>query len=456
MREEASFSRGKVSKLTFSGDGLRKKLVCGSLASLGVKASYLALQFMVGVALARALGPEALGIYAFTMALVQLLAIIAQFGFPASLVRFVSVAEANGNYSETRGLLSGAAQIVVSVSFVIATGACLLLWLRGAGLAQAPSSALTVGLIIFPLLAFSATLGGATRGLGHVVLGQLPGQVVRPFVFLAVLVIISIGGISLTPESALATHAVSAAVAVAAGVALLLHKLPHKVRVSIPDMQRLKLARLSLPFLLLAGVQVLNYQTDILMLGLLTTQESVGRYRVALQIVEGLGVTMFAISMAIGPQIARLHAQQDWQRLRKMLVLSHQVATVVMLPLSLVVIIFAAPLLNYAFGPDFAPAAQALSILALGKVAYASVGFSGLALSMLGRPGVAAAVTAATFMMNISLNILLIPAFGMEGAAVATGASLFTVNALGLAWARHLTGYNFSAFSFWNFRSRVE
>lgn len=428
-----------------SGEGLRAQLIRGSLGSIGVKAVYVLVQFAVGVLLARMLGPEGLGIYAFIMALVHLLVIGAQFGFPAFLVRSVAVSRAQNAYAEIKGQIIGAGQIVLALSLTLmAVG---FLWLSGAGLAFGgiSRSALVAGLFLLPLLALTATSSGAIRGLGHVIVGQLPDQVVRPITFLSVLLTLHVSGVVLTPERTLLAHGLAAFVALTLAAVVLLRLLPDPARRTVADMQRAQLLRQSMPFLLLAGAQVLNYQTDVLMLGLLTTQEQVGLYRVALQVSDGVGVALFALSAAIAPQLARLHAQGDWRHIQRVLVYSHRGGVLLVLPLALGVALFSGPLLTLVFGEVYRPASSALEILALGKVAYASVGFSGLALSMLGRPGTAAIITLATVGMNVVLNLVLIPRYGIEGAALATVVSQFAVAAAGILYMRHQLNHDFSA-----------
>lgn len=430
------------------GGSLRRQLFRSSLGSAVIKLLYTLIQFGVGVALARMLGPEALGLYAFTMALVQLLAIFAQFGFPAFFVRMIAVTLAMGKVTELKGMIIGAMQIVIALVLIITALASI--WFIGPGLKSDEISqhVLLIGLILLPLLTITATNGGILKGLGHVIVAQVPDFVIRPLSFLVILLAFNVFGMPLSTEAALLINAGATFLAVVTGLLLLRYYLPTQfAQIPTPKLQYLQWLRQSLPFLLLAGAQILNYQTDILMIGMLTTQEQTGLYRVAVQIVDGLGIVLFAISSAIAPQLARLHAQSDWPRIQRIVVYSHRVAVLVMLPVALVVAGCGRELLALVFGQEFSVAASALEILALGKAAYASVGFAGLALSMLGHAGAAALITLATVIINITLNFYLIPRYGIEGAAVATVISTFSVNVASQIWMRQVFSRNFSAFA---------
>lgn len=431
-----------------SSGNLRSKLVRGSFGSLGVKGIYILTQFAVGVMLARLLGPEALGLYAFTIALVQLLVIAAQFGFPAYTVRSVALCAAQKSWLEAKGVIKGAIQLVSLLSLLIV--ALGLVWVSGLGLKVngVPQHVFMTGLMLVPLLALSATNSGAVRGLGYVVIGQLPDQVVRPLVFLAFLLAIYFSGVKPSSQDALLVFGVAVFSSLVVGLAQLIKCLPKQLQQTKAEVHHRHLLKQSLPFMLLAGAQVLNYQADILMLGTLSTKNQVGLYRVALQVADGLGAALFAISVVIAPQIAQLQAHQDWFRIQRVLVYSHRAGTFIMLPAVLTIFLFSDFLLLMIFGSSFTASSTTLEILVLGKLAYAMVGFSGLALSMLGRAGMATIIALLTTILNVSMNYILIPRYGIEGAAVATISSQFVVNILAILYIAYAFRIDISVIGF--------
>lgn len=419
-----------------AGDNLRSQLLRGTLGSVTVKAAYLLVQFSVGVFLARMMNPKALGTYALTIALVQLSVVLVQLGLPAFLVRAIAVARVENRYSEIKGLIIGGWQIVLSSSVILAIGGCLWLWLARPFSSATPSLAFLIGIFLVPLLAISATGSGVIRGLGNVILGQIPDETARPLLFLATLTGIYLTGVALTPERALMAYGAAAAASVAVTALIVLHLMPHSVRKASPHIHRLGWLRQSLPYLLLAGAQILNYQVDVLMLGFLRASEEVGHYRVAIQVADGLGVVLLALSIVIGPQIAKLSAQNDWTSLQQLIQYSHRIGAALLFPLGLAVAAFSSTVLVVAFGDVYKPAADALAILAISKIAYATVGFSGLALSMLGKAGVATVITLISVFLNIIMNLTLIPVYGIEGAALATGVSQVVAAGLGVVYIR--------------------
>jgi O-antigen/teichoic acid export membrane protein len=84
---------------------------------------------------------------------------------------------------------------------------------------------------------------------------------------------------------------------------------------------------------------------------------------------------------------------------------------------------FARPLLAF-FGPDFTAAQTSLQILALGHLVAAATGPVGYLLNLTGFQDFSARILGVSAVANILLNGLLIPIFGMEGAAFATAATV--------------------------------
>lgn len=436
---------GPLRQLTIAS-GLKAELLRGSVGTAAAKACYMACQFLTGVILARALGPSGLGIYALAISMAQLLAIAAQFGLPGYLVRTVAIGP-TGPLRSVTSLIIGAAEIVFAISAILITVVALLTWGLGISLVDLPPSSLLSALVLVPVLALSATLSGVLRGLGHVIRSQLATEVTRP-----VLLLVMVGGFyllsqGLSPRSALLLNGLALTVATASLIHSLLKCLPAEPIRRLSPAGFREVVRGGLPFILLAGAQSLNYQADIVTLGILSTSDQVGIYRVALQIADGMGVVLFAISLTTAPYFARLYASGDRERLQKLLVYAHRAAFAVITPLVLILIFISGQLLNIIFGAEYVAATEALAVLCVGKIFYATVCYSGVVLSMTGRTTSAAIISLGNFGLNLALNVVLIPLFGTVGAATATAVSEFLINAIGLAYLYKATGISGFIFS---------
>lgn len=405
-------------------------LAPAGFGSLFIKAGALGLQMLIGIVLARQLGPQGLGDYALAMVVIHLAAIGLQLGLGDFLVRSLASARPGVAGRRIRAEIGGAVRMVIFAALALllialAVDRAVPAWTRSIPVREV--------VMIAPAVAIAAILSGALRGLGHVLLGQLPDQWIRPLLMLAVLLI----GLPNGPSSAadaLTAYVLATLGGLGAAVTLVWWVLPsaNGPTEARPN-PRIMLA-MSFPFLVLAGANMLHHHVDVLMIGLLATQTDVGLYRVVVNIADALQAVLLALSIVIAPRIACLHADGDWQALRRLIAVAHRLALLTLAPLAIATAFLASPIIVTLYGLEFLPAQTAVAVAALGKIAYAAVGFAGLILAMSGSPGVATAIILAAILTNIALNALLIPLFGIAGAATATAISQFGINAAALWW----------------------
>lgn len=432
-----------------SKKSLRGRLVRGGVSSFTLKIGSGLLALPLAIVLARTLGPEGYGVYAFALSLVTLLAIPAQMGLPTLLVREIARYQQRREWGLLRGMLTRANQWALAIS--------VFLGLAAAGIALSPwgfveqhqLQTFAWALVLLPLIALGNLRGAALRGLHRVVQGLLPGLLLRPGVLLASVGAAAVLGI-LTPPLAMALHAAAAALAFAIGWLLLLRCLPRQVRKSRPVYDTTNWAHSLLPLSLLAGMQVLNSQTGVVMLGLLGAAQDVGLYRIAVQGATLVTFSLTAINLVIGPHIAQLYASGDRRRLQKLITRSARVALLSALPVATLFIFFGDAFLALVFGAPFQPAHAALAILCVGQLFSAATGSVALILNMTGHERDTARGVAVASGLNVLLCASLIPFFGIKGAALATSVTLVCWNLLLARLAYQRTGlYATSVRRFW-------
>lgn len=423
---------------------LRRQIFNSSLGTLAVKAVFVVLQFSVSVVLARLLGVGGFGVYSFAIAVATLLLIPAQLGFSGYLVRMVAIYRAQSEFGLLKGLLIRSGQFVVLASAVTAGLCAAAITSFDGQLGEPSSTTLLLALFLVPFLSLLMAGGGVLRGLGHVVVSHIPEQTLRPLILLLLLLYAS-SVAEVTSEKAMFANLGATVAALVFGIFLLKTRLPGTHDSQHAKMRTMEWLRGALPFMLLAGSQVINHQADILLLGVLATVNDVGQYRVAVQIADALVVVLLAITASITPHLASLHSKGDWHTIQQVLVSAHRAGMSILVPLAVLVALAGGGFLEFMFGAEFSDASGAVTILASGKALYAGVGFCGIALSMFGFASVATVVTLLTALLNIALNWLLIPRYGIEGAAVATSLSLVIVNAALAMWIKSKFGFNVTA-----------
>jgi len=417
------------------GDGLRAQLLRGGMGSIAIKILATGLSFLVAVVLARLLGPEGYGIYAYTFALISLLAIPAQFGLPNLVVRETAKAHANEDW----GLMSGiwrwanTAAGILSLAFALVAG--VLAWAFSDRFTEVQVATFVWALLLLPLIVLGNLHGAALRGLRRVVAGQLPEFVLRRgfFILFVLAVVLLWAPNELTAANAMALNASAAAVSFGIGAWLLHRVRPPETRAATqPVYQTHAWFRAVLPLALLSGMQMINQHTDILMLGMFRTAEDVGIYRV---VVQGGVLVVFglqAVNLVVAPHFARLHSLGDKVTLQRLATLSARASLAIALPAVLAFVFYGEAILHWVFGSAFAAGHTALAIIALGQLVNAGIGPVGFLLNMTGHERDTARGVAIAAGCNVILNLILIPPLGMNGAALATALTLCIWN--GLLW----------------------
>lgn len=416
-----------------SSTSLRGRLVRGGFGSLALKLASTALGFILVILLARSLGPEGYGVYAFVFAIVSLLAIPTQFGLPQLVVRETAKAQAAEQWGLMRGLWRWSTLVVWLFSFVVLALAFTGLWLFADRLDNLTRATLMAGLLLIPLIALGNLRGAALRGLRHVVAGQLPEQVFRPaLLILLCLIVIMVAPIqTLTSATAMSLHAFAAAIAFGLGAWLLWQSRPAELASRPNPLYSPRVWAFSaLPLALTAGLHVINGHAGTIILGSLGTHTDVGTFKVVLSVATLISFGLGAINLVVMPYFARLYAQQDMVRLQRLVTQSARAILVLALPVTAVFLIFGEAFLTIAFGPNYAAGHTALAILTLGQLANAGMGSVGILLNMTGHERDALTGVAIAAIANVFMGILLVPKFGLNGAATATTVTLIVWNFL--------------------------
>ena len=433
--------RALVSTIGSSGMARRGGL------GLAIKVLGVGLSFLVTVVLVRVIGAEAFGAYAFAFAIVSLLAIPVQAGLPPLVVRETARAHAAQDWDRMKGLWSWAGRVVLVMSVPITAVTALVLLAGPADLlSEARRAAILAGLVLIPVVAANQVRGAALRGLKMTVLGQAPDQVVRP----ALIILLALAvPVTLSAAGAILVHAAAAGIAFAAGMLALFLRQPAEVRAARPDRnQGGAWLRALLPFSLIAGIQLLLQNMDVVLLGIFHTDEAVAVYRVAFTVANLVAIGLTALVLVLQPFIAEAAGRQDWKRIELLASGSAVAISAVTLPAALFLLVFGRPLLEGVMGPEFVRSYLPMMILVAGHVSNAVFGAVIMVLNMSGHERRTVWGLGATVLVHLGLSLLLIPAHGAVGAAIATAISLTLRNLLIWYLVRRTLGIDCLPFSF--------
>lgn len=417
-----------ILRADFRADTERGRLVRSAGVTAGLKIGATLIAFGASLVYARALKPHGYGLYAYVIAWTALLNIPTSLGLPAYLVREGAKTPSGlrrlRRWADVRILASGATAGVLLACAVFLPQAAGARWLF---VVAAP----------LPLL---NNLGDVRRSLlqalGRVAHGQWPFLILGPALMLAVLAGLWLWRGRLYPIELVA------AMTGAALLPLMINQLQFRRatagsggprgEASHPPLR----VRTALPFMWLGMLYLVNNRADLIMLGSLRGAHAAGIYAVASRAGELVIFFLIAANMVLSPRIARFYYEADHERLQRLLTAAVRRVFILSLPLALLFLVAARPLLSHLYGPAYAGGAIALQILAAAQLFNVMMGPTGNILNMTGHERWAMAGVGLSVGLNLALNGALIPFYGIEGAAIATGTSLVVWNILLWYWTR--------------------
>lgn len=404
-------------------DGHLAEVARGAGLVMGIRIAGAAIALLSQVLLARWMGAFEYGIFAYVWVWVVILGILAPMGFGTSTLRFVPEYRVNAKWRRLAGILDASWRVVLVLGILFMSVGLLVVALFRNEIEPYYVAPLILAMLCVPGFALGDTLEGTARAFGWVNLAYFPAYIVRP------LGIVLFGGIIYVAFGELTGVAGVAGALVAtfltlAGQRLLLSR---RIKATVPQAKPVRHTRYwigaSAPLVLAEGLYLLLLNTDIVLLGYFVDPNEVGVYFAATRITNLIVFIYFAVAALAVPKFAELHAAGDHQKLQSFV--SNIIRWIFWPTLAAAALLllcgdFALDL----FGQGFDAGFPLLAILMLGFIARASTGPIEYLLNMTGHQNATAAVYGAAAALNLVLNLVLVPRFGLIGAAAATAGSL--------------------------------
>jgi O-antigen/teichoic acid export membrane protein len=376
--------------------------------------------YIFRIYLARTLGAEALGIYALGMTVVGLAGVFGGLGLTWAASRFPAAYVSTGRMDELRAFMAWSVLILIVINGLLAVGVVLGRRWVSINLYHTPALAGYLGL--FALILF---LGSLTTFFGQLLTGYK--EVAKRTIitnFVGVLLSIIFTVILISFGRGLWGY-VFAQVASAIGVLSLLIWATYKLT---PVPARFTLKTINYPqremFTFAAAAFAMDImgflygQTDKIVLGFYLNARSVGVYAVAATIVAFVPIALQSVNQIFSPTIAELHARGDFELLKRLFQTLTKWVTGLTFPLAAVVILFSRVLMRV-FGREFEAGWVILVIGAVGQLVNCATGSVGYLLLMSGNEKRLVRIQMAMAVVTVTLCLLLVPRWGIAGAAIA-------------------------------------
>jgi len=401
------------------------------LSVLGAGVSLLSQVF-----LARTLGADEYGWYVLYLAWIQILVVPAVFGFDTAVLKFTPQYLVNKRWGRLRGVITYSTAIVAALSLLMIAGALAFMKFLDVGWPKDRQDGLVLALALLPVLALSPIAEQVLRGLKRVFFSVIAIQIFRPL-FLLVFVLV---GSKYTNNfdaavDAISVNIVGAVLAMFGLVFVVIKYLPRQTFKSEAEYSVGTWSKVALPMVFMSGMYILLGKVDVVMLGQLVGASEVGVYAVTGRLTGLVGFGLGAVNSIAAPLLAEHYSKGDNEKVAQTLSWSARIATLFTVVSAIFLLVFGEWILTQ-FGPEFSTGFSALLILLVGACANAFAGSVGYMMIMGGKQQLAAMIVGGALVVNVVLNIILIPRFGIVGAAIATSVATMLWNIVMYAYVK--------------------
>ena len=395
-------------------------------AFIGTALGYLSRMFI-----ARFLGPSDYGLISLSFVILSIAATFSLMGFNMGVQRFVSFYKGKGDDGRIKGTILGGLKICFLLSLILAF--IIFFYADGISIHVFHSPELTPVLRIFtiaiPFWVLAAVFNSGTTGYQ-----AIKYEIYTTFIFKDTFKLIAI-----VTFIVLGYGVIGASVGWVLGIigmsVLAFYFLEKKVfpilatKVKAVSVDK-ELFLFSFPLIFAGIAGLITGWTDTLMLGYFCTPSEVGIYNVAMPTAKLMGIVLSAFAIIFMPVATELYARNREGDLKNAYSSVTKWIFAIVLPGFLLMSLFSTPIIRIMFGLEYVDGAMALSILAFSFFVSALVGLAASLLTTYGRTKIVMGCSFVGAGSNVLFNFILIPMYGINGAAIATGSSVVLMSIL--------------------------
>jgi O-antigen/teichoic acid export membrane protein len=426
LNQDATFNMKSVSHRLLRG---------GVIAVIGKSAIAIGV-VLVNVFVARLLSPEETGLFLLALSMVTVAAVIADFGFGKTLLRVIPDALASG---EEERAMSHIWHVFIAVTLTIATVVIFLLspsgyWLA-AKLSHGPALeelmplialwlvvTVILGLLAetcrgFHQIAAAIFYGGALTGLGNILIISLT------------LAIAWYASVAITLKQLISIFIIAGLLL--SFLAILSLRKRFKSRQKEKNRGSIKqLFFMAWPFWVSSMALILITHTEIWILGYLRPPEEVAAFGLVARLALLVSFPLVIVNSVLPPLISELYANDDINKMQRMLRGSAGLTTLLSLGIFLILLILGDWLPQFLFGDYFAGNWNIMMILAAGWLFHVWAGSGGFVLNMTDNQKSAMIINITTGGITLLAGLWLTDMYGGLGMAIASSSGIVLLNTL--------------------------
>lgn len=422
--------------------GGRNELISGSLWAFGFRIPGILFSYLLLFIISYYYDAAVLGVFTLTLTIIQITGTVGRLGLDTGLLRYISGFRAQNKWQALAATYKkGIATAIIFTIFLV-----MILYFPSEWIAKHffgsndLAGYLKIGLpatVFASILFINSESIRALKKIRQYVFFKQIGLNMLAFLLVAI-------GFLFYKGKELPVIAYLTAMVIMAGVSFYYWKQlsrPPEISTEKEGPPGIKaMLSVSFPMLLASSLFFVINWTDTLMLGYLSTEANVGIYNVAYRIAAVTSIASFAVNSIAVPKISEAFSTKDFDSLEKTVKNSTFMIFWSSVPIVAIILLFPDFLLGL-FGEEFTAGTYALLLIMAGQFISAFSGCVGQVLQMTGHQRVFQNIVFFACILNILLNYILIPQFGIVGAAIASMASIGFWNIASVIFIKYKFGF---------------
>ncbi len=229
---------------------------------------------------------------------------------------------------------------------------------------------------------------------------------------------------------------------------------PAKAETTQTQTQHQQILNIALPMLMTYVAFMINNSADVFILKANNiSTDLVGIYKTCTNISMLAATLLVALNTTVQPKITQLYTQQNYDEVQRIAVKSSKLIFLLSLPI-FILLLFASKYIMWLYGEEFMKGAISLSILTIGQVFNTLCGPVAQVLNATGYHKQFRNISFLGMAINLIVNVILIPLYGIEGAAIANTISMIFWNVVGTIYIKRTFGFYVAYIPFINLNKK--
>lgn len=396
--------------------------------------------------MANLLGPSGYGILGLTLPLQGMLITTANGGLPPAIAKYVAEYSAKRQDLMVKQIIKTSAKVMIVLGILFSIVIFFLAEPLAIGLFHKPEAVLPFQLIA--LITPFSVIVGAFRGVFQGFFQMTNILITKVFeqVFMIIFAVILVLAGMYVAGAVLGTAIGFMAAAVAGFVIFrkqvwsklseprsILSRAERKITVR-EELRIVKMLLIfSIPVVITGLAEIALYDIGTFVIGAYMASQYVGYYNAASPIARLPLIISMSVATAVLPATAEAFGLKDHGLLKKYVLQSYRYVAMLVAPLCIITVVLSSPIISILFGPAYVYGSEALQILAVGMLFFTIYTVSSSVAQGLGKPYLPMIALIIGTGFDLALSIVLVPMYGINGAAIATSIAAFIIMAI-LAW----------------------